>query len=511
MFGDVVLAVDYRGGGRVRALINAYSLSRREHLWRQEVEVQRKDEAEGQLALPDYKRNLLYLGNGPLSVLDVTTGQVRWTHPCNEVGSPDLGTAQLMPDGGLLIGSTKDCGEDQDKRVLLLDDATGAIRWSVTARAHEYKTGDVKHQDFQWLVMNGDDGAPSLVVIAGERLQAVRYADGTPAWQVRDKVGRFITYLGGGIAFIDNDELTVYGLTTGTPAWTLDVKDPFARVMPIPDEQDVVLVTYHRAWRLDPASGTVRWTIRREDESWTRLVLPPLFLITTGSREWGAYDLATGAKRWEWRREWGDGMEIDTTIDVRVHQTVLIYEGKEWLQYLRRPAAPFRVWALDAASGAVRWQLREVAGERIQGVELLTNDILAVLSEKTGIWHVVTIADGSVTAVGAATARRSGAGYRVSYRDRGNTLMCVGPDGATVWTRRGVPSQRTSDESHLEAAQGYVVWAARDGTVEIIRVTDGTSLYSTTADRDPTPVTTADGRHVLIPVGQTLKILSLEP
>jgi outer membrane protein assembly factor BamB len=511
VFGDVALAIDYQGRGRVTAFINAYSLSKHTFLWHQEVQVQRTDEATGRYAMADHDRNLLYLGNGPLNVLDVTTGQVRWSLPCDQIGTVDLDGALIVGDGNLLIAGTKSCGDDDDRQVLLIDDRTGAIRWRAVAKALEYKTGGgpsaVKHKEFRWFPQM-DNGQVHRVVLVGDKMGAVNYADGAPAWQVRKDVGRVADQRGGLMMFVEDKKLTAYRLADGTVAWTMDIDAPWAEVEPVPGSSDVIYFTYYAAFRADPATGALRYKARREHDNWSRLVVNPLFFMRTDDDRWGAYELASGARRWEFRRDFGHHSFVDTTIDIRVSPVVVIQGWKEF-NYNTRVGEGAALWGLDAATGAVRWKITAVAGSPLSDIDAWSNQAVAVQDERAREWHLVNTADGSITDLETTAATASGQCTWVRYMRRGGKrLDCLDASGKTVWSRRGAISGRI-DDIPVDRDRGYVVRPAKDGTVEMIRLTDGTSLFSTQGARDPVAWVAPGGGYILVPAGRTMKIITV--
>jgi hypothetical protein len=505
VFGDVVVAIDYRGRGKVTAYINAYSLSTQTFLWRHEIRVQEDGDASGRYSLPVYDQNLLYLGNGPLTVLDVATGRTPWTIACDKIGSINLGTAELQPDGALLLGGSKGCGDDREKRVQLIDARTGAVRWSVVAQALEYKNGNMKHEEFAWRAMRDAGGRIERVVLIGERLSAVSFADGRVLWEAKGDVGRFVGERGGVFVFAHDDKLTAYRGVDGTVAWSIKTGAPWANIQDIPGTSDVIYTTYYAAYRVDPTTGAVRWTAKRSQENWSRVLNPPFFYMRTADNRWGAYDLTTGAKRWDFTPDWGGNSFPDTMMGTGGVNVVMVAYAK-WDRDAQDEVAPYVLWGVDATTGAIRWRLDKANGHAFAGYEPIGDNTVAVQEEATLQWNTVNVTDGSLTAFASSAATQRGC--NVTYFRKDKSLACVGPSGARVWSRPGPQSDRR--RHILNAERGWVVWSARDGTVEIIRMTDGMSLYKTMADRNPAPTTAGGGRYLLVPSGKTLKIITTE-
>jgi hypothetical protein len=230
--------------------------------------------------------------------------------------------------------------------------------------------------------------------------------------------------------------------------------------------------------------------------------------MRTDDVRWGAYDIATGAKRWDFRRDWGEMGAPEHRIGIPATGTVVFYAADKYDNDRDVEVPPFVLWGVDAATGAVRWKLAMVNGNRLEGFEPVTDQTLVVQEEKTGTVSLVNVADGAVKPlgeVGTGIATASAA-CTVRYFRSDKTLACVGGNGARVWTRAGPQSENRDLVFNPE--RGWVLWSAKDGTVELIRISDGASLYKTVADRNPKPLMA--GGYLLVPSGRTLKIVTLE-
>jgi outer membrane protein assembly factor BamB len=557
--GDrMVYAVAYNGGGKVDARINAYDLAQPAFAWRQQVRVQESDQAPGGWVTTDEKRNRLYLGNGPLTVLDALTGQTVWSLDCNTAGSLNLRRAQFHPDGHLLIQGTAGCGEADKRRLLRVDDATGKVIWRFDAEVHDYKVGQTEHRDFasygegqtvdaallqalgEELGAEGAEGAdsaaggdaadgaaasllaaiavPERIVIAGKRLQAVNYATGQLQWSVKEEPGRWMPLALTGLSlWVKDHQLTAYSTVDGTRAWAVPVNGPtgFLYRADHTPATDVIVVSYRSAHRISQ-SGREVWSLRRPDEGWGQGFVPPLLVLHVAKRTWSGVDLATGAVRWTVKEEsGGDFSGVDEDLSVERTGVVLIR------QYDRR-SGPFILNAIDAASGRLLWRLERLSGEKVSRYRILDGARLVVDPEK-GQAVELDLKSGAVVgpyhgSMGASSDRVTQFllryhplpvdGYRLDYSLSTKTLTCTGPDGKVVWTRKG---ELAEDAAVEILPQRAVVWVTRNGTVELIDLASGTSLHTTKGNQKPRIGLDPAGGRVLVPEGKTLKVLTVAP
>src|SRR5262249_21753172 len=138
------------GSGKVDAKMTAYNLAAPAQLWHSELRVQEDADNPGHLLKISANQQRLYFGNGPLTAVDAATGRTLWTLDCKTIGAIDFNDAQYFADGDFLLQGTDGCGNLDTPRILRVNEATGAVRWQVSAEAHTYKTKLFAHRDFAW-------------------------------------------------------------------------------------------------------------------------------------------------------------------------------------------------------------------------------------------------------------------------------------------------------------------------------------------------------------------------
>jgi len=533
--GDMALAVDYDGGGKVTARINAYDLPKAAFAWRQEVRVQENGKNPGNFITTQASQNRVLLGNGPLTVMDVNTGRTLWALDCKTAGAVDLPRSTFLADGDLLLQGSEDCGDVENVRILRLNGATGAVRWQSDAEAHKYKTGNIEHRDFAWYAegatrvsaasvspdsasardssqidaLAGNTFVPAQVVVAGKRLAAIDYQSGRQNWFVKDEPGRWVPVsLRGQSLWVDDDKLFAYSTRDGARQWSYDLRAPWAIVAPVDttDTGDLIAITWKNAHRIDRATGRAKWSIQREDDTWGQLLRPGFFLLTLKRKNYAAVDLATGQVKWTAKVE-SDAprRRIDEELSPMQSGVVLVagFEDERW--------GPWELNAIDAASGRALWSLDRINKKKIVNYWVIDATRLVARSEDQDV--EIDVKTGAVLGAWKRRLRErydSGErffnGYRVWYTGDKKTLFCYGADGQVVWQRSGERSENARVDI---LAQGVVVWPTQDGKVELIDLATGTSLHSTTGNKKPYIGIDVDNGRVLVPQGKTIKLLAV--
>ena len=526
--GDIGVVVRYDGSGKVDAKISAFNLASSAPLWHSSLRVQESQDSPGRFLNTFAREDRLYFGNGPLTVLDAATGRTLWSLDCRTIGSIDFHDAEYFADGDFLLEGTDGCGNLDNPRVLRVNDATGAVRWQVSAEAHTYNTGrsrtKTEHRDFSWFWSGTavdtaavQDGirqvTPARIVLAGERLSAVDYGSGQPAWAVRDKPGRIIgTEVPGMSLWMKDDKLSAYSYRDGAKLWSADLGAPWAVVFFVdevhPGTSDLIAVTWKGAFRFD-RSGNQKWAVKRDDSGWGQQMSGSLLVIWTKRHHYIGIDLATGQTRWTG--------ELDTPGDFSLVRPDLssAATGVVLITTYDRSTGPYGLNAFDATTGQRLWRMNKIEGDKISDLMIDSTRLVVETDGPDREQYEIELRSGATEEVGHTSRRRDAPAtvgpvatghYRVSYSRKRKTLTGYGPDGHALWTRKG----RLSENADFEIlAQEVVVWPTQDGKVEFIALTSGASLYTATGDDKPhIGVDTAAGR-VLVPQGKTLKILTI--
>ena len=142
---DLVLATEFKDKD---VIFNAYDPGRAAALWRQQFRVRDSDKSPGSVIHIAPSQDRIYLGNGPLTVIDPATGHTLWSLDCKTIGSFNFAGAHFFADSSFLIAGTEGCGDMEKVQLLSVNSVTGAVRWRAPARAHTYKTGNIEHWDF---------------------------------------------------------------------------------------------------------------------------------------------------------------------------------------------------------------------------------------------------------------------------------------------------------------------------------------------------------------------------
>jgi outer membrane protein assembly factor BamB len=259
---------------------------------------------------------------GELVALDRATGAELWHSP--------MSTAENAAAAGDVIGTV-----------------WGALRMFDAATGRRVQT----YLPDQVAALNSNvvsDGARFYVASHNGRALAVDPATGAPAWE---------TDLAG------STRLVGYGVTLEGDALAVTLKH-FASGLTGRDSGYVAV--------LDRATGAVRWRVRVQAGENAGIVEPAvivngLVVVVTQGSEVRAYDLRTGALRWE--------------QDVSFARQRLEYPGDglaacEGLVIV--PTADLGIVALDPADGSLRWRLRDLGQQTVLGVQCAHGTVLTL-------------------------------------------------------------------------------------------------------------------------------------
>jgi outer membrane protein assembly factor BamB len=542
-FDDIVLGIDYGGTVTKDARVNAYSLAQPRLLWRlQDIEASHFTYMELRPHTPDYGEKVLYIGNGPFAALDVTRGAVRWTKSCDEAGfiMRDI----ILPIGAaklLIVGSDKckwrrgnkddiAANLDQDKKLMLLNRSSGQVVWTHRAKAQNKTPGKFWacglltcsgsyrfNQQFAVIPLarggeggyhysTGDDVDRLLVV--GERLEAINFADGTTLWQTKDEVGNPAGIAGKFLFFVKDDKLSAFELGgAGTPVWSSPIHassaDVFVKAVGDSEDTsplapgDLFVSTPDALFRLDLATGSQKWTIKLGNAAWQ--LRDGLLLVETEEKV-TAYDFSTGTPKWEMK----GGKQLNLALSVQAGSVLvgLFVDRGDYHRDEDEYVGPYRFWGVDLASGTVLWTLADLDGKKIVRYGRWGPQ-LRMWGEHTVKCRSITIADGK-----PAGAPPQDVDVSVVYFRDDKTVRAQNWAGDLVWERQGEP---TDWGVATLREQGIVIVPLKSGTVEVIKLADGASLWKQDVGGDPRLHLDGSGHNLVIQRGDKVTLVHVTP
>jgi outer membrane protein assembly factor BamB len=528
-FGDKVLGLrpDPKGDSYV-GYINAYSLSKPKFLWRFVVPLGDQDLDIASRGIPDFENNRLYIGTGQLSLLDVSTGTFKWIIPCETLGFIQPGATVLLPGDRLLTLGAKECKQKSAWDAMgkpcysLVNAANGQVLWQYEtqdltydakeghwARAGKYQGlegGKKKRKQLEAYPISpaGRDvyqvggAAPDRVAIAGERFESVSLADGKPLWKTKDKPGILRGAYGDVAFFQDGNELTAFNIATGAKAWKYDLKGGSNNIYTVDDIKalghgvpegmsDIMVSDRNVVTRISAMTGQALWSAKRGGVNWQGSVHA---VLANGGDKTTAYDWNTGQKLWEVKAgsrpfgyDSGDCIVfVDAAKNVRTEADAAENAGMNYLP-------PYKFTVVNAKTGQVVWTKKDIDGKDIVSHSFAVPGQIRLISEK-GVVANLIVADGKP---GAAP---EGIQYRrfVMYDEKEKELICRDFGGAEVWTLKG----EMSSNGPYEVKNDYVVWAQKNGTVEVIALSNGDFQWRSTFDENPRPYLNADGTYLVV-------------
>jgi hypothetical protein len=530
-YGDVAVGVEHRRGIlKFGASVNVVSLDEPRSLLRESFETGNRSL---DLDLKDlFWRNtgFLFVGNGPMSAVDVAGGRIRWTRDCDKAGFVELSRMTPLPPTRLLVVSAHHCDAKDivkaldDPRIQLIDLNTGEIRWTYKTvgrvtdapggywqRVRRAQGGKAQKQvEIAAIPLARYSGGYGLsadstadrALVAGERLEVLDLANGSVVWRTKDKTGQFEGVFGNLALASEGDELTAFSLETGAAAWHFDLGSKGTTIYSAanmredgdstPLGTDVILVSTPKVVHLvDLATGQKRWTVPRGDGAgWqgtqAGLMVRSEDVVTM-------YDWASGQRRWQVK----GGRYMIARGATGGGMLLLVERGKF---EEGRHVGPFKFWGVNSSTGAVVWSRADIDGKKIVGWSIEYDGQVRITSE-AGRLANIDVASGAPAAapVSAANDRF------VSYSEQDKVLRARNYAGDVVWERRG----EISSDARFRMAGGVVLWPAKDGTAEVIAAVDGTSLWKQSLGGNPRAFISNDGRHAIFSSGKSLHVLQI--
>jgi|GEM_PF-3440907 len=261
-----------------------------------------------------------------LSLLDPATGDLRWT---TDIAVNDRFAPLLMND--MAYSATVGGVEAVDLR-------TGDIVWTWAVGGTDYSRGTVATDDV-------------IAVLTGTRLVGLDPATGAAMW-ARTNDSEFVAVAGGKAG----PELAAIPRTTG--------------VVPLLDDGHVIV--------LDPVTGEERWRAdAQKDWSFGPWVQGDLVLQPTFEGAVTAYDITTGAQRWQWTTRPGVAVFglLGVTGTTMVFATTA-YTGNP--DGVTPPVDADQLVGIDLASGTERWATTLPSNDVPWWSAVVTGDLVAV-------------------------------------------------------------------------------------------------------------------------------------
>lgn len=518
--------------------VNACSLPERKFLWRFAVSLGDKDLDISSRTIPDFENNRLYIGTGPLSMLDVSTGTFKWIIPCETLGFIQPGATIFLPGDRLLTLGAKECRQKSawdsmdEPCFTMVNAANGQVIWQhetkgltydarqgYWARAATYQGlggGEEKRRQLEAYPVSPEGTgyafsgtAPERVAIAGERFEFVNLADGEPLWKMKDKPGIFRGASGELAFFQKGDELWAFSVATGAPAWKYELKGNSSAIYTVDDiialghkvpegMIDIMISDGNVVTRVDATTGKKLWSVKRGGVNWQGSVHA---VLANGGDKTTAYDWNTGAKLWEVKAgsrpfgyDSGDYIVfVDAAKNVRTEADAAKNVGMDYLP-------PYKVTVVNAKTGQIVWTRKDIDGKDIVSHSSAVPGQIRLTSDK-GVVENLHISNGSP---GGAPEGIENQRF-LMYDKKKKTLFCRDFVGGVVWTREA----EMSLASDYQIMKDCVVWPQRDGTVELIALSDGQFRWRSTFDESPHPYVNADGTYLVVQQKKKLTIVKM--
>ena len=515
--------------GEALGHFNAYGLTDAGLLWHADQSLGHGTKDGGPMLFADADHDQWYLGTGPLSRLDLATGRIQWTTPCDQLGYAQPAFSRILSGDRLLLMGTENCDPGtaydalKEPRLTMVDANTGKILWQYETRSLEYKLSLgfwAKVAQYQGQNVSGekriqldamlaspvgsgyefDAPDPDRVLIAGERFEGVNLADGASLFKSKDKPGILRGAYDGRVFFRDGDKVTGFDAGSGAELWTFDADSKGAYVYTVDDFEsldegvpeemhDIIISTGDKAFRVSTATGTEIWAVKRGGMSWS--TSKHAFMTESGDKI-TAYDWVSGAKMWE----------AKISSKPRPHDAgdfIIFVEGTA--QDNVTPMPPFKFTVVNGKTGQIAWAKKDLDGKKIPEWLLIGTERIALLNE-AGTIATLNVADGTPAEAPTRLEDR----FIVKYVEREDALQCHDYLGNLVWERKG---ESTLAGKKYLAGKECVVWVSKDGVAEVINREDGATLWQAKGLKEPQAYVNTDGTYLVVQSKKDFSIVKL--
>ena len=517
--GNLAVAIRWDGTKSITARMQGFDLAAGTALWRQDLRVQESEDNHGALVSRIPGSDRIFVGNGPLTLLDLATGKPVWSLDCKAGGNLEIAETTWMRDGTMILTGSSGCGDREHRRLLRVDAATGKVLWQVDVEAGKYKEGARELLAFNtWAWTPPGDTLPSIILAAGKRAIGIDYVTGAPRWKLDDPPGRVLGSVSrpGHLIFWDEKDVVSYDVVTGARQWTYRVNaGNWLMNWPVnasDPESDLLLVTDEATHRVSLASGKAVWVTRRGSKGGGSGYVPPYPLVHVGRGVWAALDVETGAERWRFPIE--HPLIHNVAEDVPATSGTILFRNM-----LANGGPPYELIAVDPATGRLRWRHEKVLGELVRTHEFIPPASLMAVTRKAVV--LIDLASGSITDTMRLTGEESQAvrgladsprraevgDLRLVYsRDR-KELTGLGPSGAVRWRRAGEESENAV--TSVLPGPGLAIFPQKNGTVEFLNLATGEVVHSVTGNAKPVVAVDPIGNRVLVPRDKALQVITV--
>jgi outer membrane protein assembly factor BamB len=516
-------------GGEVLGHFDAYGFADAKHLWHADQSLGRDAKGGAAMLVDDPGHDRWYVGKGPLSGLDLATGAIRWSLPCDQLGYVEPTAARFLSGDRLLLMGAKSCNPynayDAMKapRLTMVDANNGKILWKYEPTSLEYnpllgywpkvrqyqgqRAYPGKRIQLDVLLASPKAGGfefdapdPDRILIVGDRFEAVKLADGTSLFKTAEKPGILRGAFDGRVFFRDNEYVSAYDAGSGAKIWTFDtgsrgagvytVDDFEAKGMSVPEGMhDLIVSTGDKAIRLSAATGKETWSIQRNGMTWS---VSKHALMAESADTITAYDWSNGAKLWQARipakpRPHDAG-------DLIVFVEAAAYEDGA-------PVPPFQFTVVNGRTGQILWAKSDLGGQKIPEWILLGTERIALLND-VGTVATLNVADGTA----AEAPARMEEHFVVKYVENSQALQCHDYLGNLVWER---PGESALSKPKFLSGRTCVVWVSKNGDAEVINWADGATLWQAKGLEDPQAYVNEAGTYLVVQTAKDITFVKL--
>jgi outer membrane protein assembly factor BamB len=263
---EMLVATDYDGLSKITAKMSAFSISDGKLMWHRETEVGKKFQMLNQRFFFDDLAGWFYIGNGPVTAIEATSGVIKWVLPFKEAGvvrwvrPGEQSLLVLGADRDNDVNNYDDLKKHFEKPMLLsVNKEDGKILWKFKFNCPE-DPGDVH---VLYIADPTDADSPVTAfdrgrsLVKGKQLMCIDNKSGQELWRTKETAyGEPV--VAGDTVFVNLDKRVVaLRMTDGTEIWRCEKSvDKAAGMQRL--ENGSVLVSYPGEFKDGKNSGDYR-------------------------------------------------------------------------------------------------------------------------------------------------------------------------------------------------------------------------------------------------------------
>jgi len=513
----MIICVDLDGLINVTAKLQAFAMPSCTESWYLEVPIGAKGHCLPTNIWEDMATGRLYIGNGPLSAVDITNGKIVWALDYDIVGMVHniiVGKQNLLVfgtkkrGGGISVSFKKDIsqgisGHLTDPKLLCVDKATGKVIWEYKYEPDKFLSSQVYFPETSNPA--SDSSAPfesGLIFLQGKHIYCLDGMDGKQLWVTKEKVDGEVIIHGDCIYAIADEKLVCVNAKDGTPIWKTKKKIKGSFYL----QNDLIFVNVDKKpmaynakdgkeiWKGKKQIGDYGFFLGVAGQDNLIVLNPGKFKNAVFEGKYGFYGISLAKGETNWYFEKGKDLYIWS----------LSFQANGNLSFLDKD----KYWVIEPQSGMVVVEMKKKAYFNVpsgSGRHLSVNEdgILCYGGDKKNvIWNVEaklakrggSFWKGALNLLIAINAIAS-SGYVPAYGQKPTTVVYFIPNDP--------------EYAGFSLTDSLIIFPTRDQGILGVSPTDGATIWHVDIKNDPFPYYAPSLNYFVVPMKKELYLVDL--